>query len=151
MKILRNGEVVQGEIITGSRSLIQAFTVPEINQVFLGGQFNDVLTMGDVILNSPLSNNVYLTYFKDDTWLYNGEVSPLDLQVYPNPFTDFVQLSSTKDVVNIKVVDIQGNKMLLKKEAFFGKFGQSWPNGVYYVNILKSNGERIDFKVLKVK
>jgi len=141
-----------GKQITGSRSLLQAVTVPEINQIFLGGRFNDELELGNITLNSPLSNNVYVAYLKDDTWLDMSPTLLKETYIYPNPFDDYFQVLHTENLLSLDVFDSNGQKLNVHTEAVPNHhFGANWPMGLYLLKLRFVNGDHVDLKVLKVK
>jgi len=45
--------------------------------------------------------------------LATDHVSKVDLQIYPNPATDFVSLKSTDKVTNVEVFDLSGKRIEL--------------------------------------
>jgi len=127
-------------------------SVPYTNQVIIGGYFFEELVMGNITLNCNTSNNVYIGYLKDDTWLASGE-TPYDSQtvIFPNPFLEQGRIITDEDVLNIKVFNASA---VLIEEYGAGNLpdvlGKKWPRGMYFVHVIFENGRRTMLKAVKI-
>ena len=143
--------MAEGHIITGSQSLLKAMTIPFTNQIFLGGRFNDDLSLGELNLSSIESNNVYITYLKDDTWLNTMQVEPNNLPISPNPFVQSFKIEPNLHYKSVEVFDFRG--VLL--EVYSGdnipeNIGVSWKSGVYMLRLVSEDGQASISKVVKI-
>ncbi|NOR87693.1 MAG: T9SS type A sorting domain-containing protein [Bacteroidales bacterium] len=128
-------------------------TIPEVNQIFLGGRFNDALLMGDLNLNSPVNSNVYLCYLKDDTWLQSNATSnSKDIHLYPNPTEHEVYIANTDGIDQIQVYNEQGQLIqIYKTEADDISIGKEWKPGIYLIQLISSDGSYSSGKLIKTK
>lgn len=152
VKIDNSGSIVNANQLTGERSRLKTMVVPEINQVILAGQFSEDFAIGDFNLHSPTSYNVYIAYYKDDTWLYNEPiVDRLNLTIHPNPFQEYflipeIPAGSSIQVYNqvgkmIEIIEIQSNNQLT---------GKDWSSGLYFLAISFKSGDTKFQKVIKL-
>ncbi|MFM8243079.1 MAG: choice-of-anchor J domain-containing protein [Crocinitomicaceae bacterium] len=75
-----------------------------------------------------------------------NESSVADFNVYPNPFSDVIQIESDKSFESISIVDLNGKTLLETTEKTIHlNFLQ---NG-YYLIVLKSQNQLFTYKVLK--
>ena len=126
-------------------------TIPFTNQIFLGGQFNNDLSLGELNLSSLESNNVYITYLKDDTWLNAKLVEPSNLPISPNPFVRSFKIESNLHYKSVEVFDFRG--VLL--EVYSGdnipkNIGDNWKSGVYVLRFVLEDGQSSISKVVKI-
>ncbi len=125
-------------------------TIPFNNQVFLGGQFNDVLNMGNIELSSIESNNVYVAYLKDDTWLSASSVDHEQTIVYPNPFSQSIRIQKDEMIENLEIYNSSGfliEKYTKNKIPIL--LGNNWKPGVYILKTVDSKGGYSLTKVVK--
>lgn len=152
VKLNELGEVVDGNQLTGERSQVAAMAVPEVNQVILAGHFSEEVSIGDMILYSPLSYNVFITYYKDDTWLNTDiELNNSDLSLFPSPFNSTFQMTNIQE--NCKILIYNENGMLVQDlyaQNSVIQLGGIWPAGLYMIQIIQQNGEISNHKVLKL-
>lgn len=126
-------------------------TIPFSNQVFLGGLFNDDLNLGDLQLSSLESNNVYVAYLKDDTWLNTKPVSQNNLSISPNPFVQSFQIETNLHYRIIEVFDFRG--VLIEKYMSNNipeNIGKGWKAGVYMLRFVSEDGQENISKVVKI-
>jgi len=127
-------------------------TVPEVDHIFLGGQFTEEITMDNLSLNSPLSNNVYITYLKDDTWLSASILDNSKALAYPNPFSDIANLSNAEDVESIEVYNSLGVLIdRLTNRMTENQIGNKWQPGVYILKLYHQDGTYSKLKLIKNK
>lgn len=119
--------------------------------MFVGGQFNEALALGDIEISSMQSNNVYVAYLKDDTWLNNSNLNISTFSVAPNPFKDSFKLNDVEDLKYIEISNSIGELILtIRNPQSFTEFGNDWETGVYIMNTLTSKGERKTIKLVKI-
>jgi hypothetical protein len=141
----------EGHIISGSQSQFKAMTVPYSNQVFVAGQFNDALTMENIEINSPESNNVYLGYLKDDTWLNSSIIHSHEVELYPNPFNQSFHISSENKFKELEIYTLSG--VLIEKYSDDNaplSIGDSWNSGVYMIKFISESDIYTFKKVVKI-
>ena len=74
------------------------------------------------------------------------ESSVEDFKVYPNPFTDVIQIESDKSVESISINDLNGKKLLETTEKNINL--NFLANGYYFI-VLKSEKQTFTYRVLK--
>lgn len=92
----------------------------------------------DVFVNQSLS-------------LQNNKKDNAQINVYPNPSTNFIAISGVEDLtnVNVRITDVLGKVVL--NEAYSGKIDVAdFKNGVYLVTVF-SNGQMIQTRRVVVK
>lgn len=151
VKLDEEGEVLNHSQLTGERSGLQDMHVPEVNQVILTGQFSEHFQMGDIELNSPTSYNVFLTYYKDDTWLFTeNRKSQTDFLLNTVSNNTF-QLTNLP--LNAEIQVYNSNGMLIEQISSNHSslsLGQNWMKGFYLIQILPKDTHPIGLKVLKL-
>lgn len=152
VKINDLGEIVNANQLTGERSQVAAMSVPELNQVILAGQFSEEFNIGEIVLHSPTSYNAYITYYKDDTWLYaHQKETEKNLKIFPNPFSNSFQISKIKEKTKILVYNNMGSVIQTIYSHELGEnIGCDWPSGIYMIHCLHENGLITSEKVLKI-
>jgi hypothetical protein len=151
VKIDEYGQLLDHSQITGERSELKDIYVAEINQVMLAGHFSEALQIGPIQLNSPLSYNAFVSYYKDDTWLNNKTVfSKTNFLVNTVTNHSFELISLPK---NSRILIYNINGTLVEKFDFVNeniKIGEHWTSGLYLIHIVSPNSESIGLKVLKL-
>ena len=126
--------------------------VPETNQVILAGSFYEDFEIEDIILNSPTSFNVYLAYFKDDTWLsidestYEGQIN-----IAPSPFQQYFNVSGLNDAKQILIHNEFGQLIeSVEVNSLQKRLGEDWDSGIYFMTITYESGWLNLQKVIKI-
>jgi len=114
----------------------------------LGGQFNDALTLGNIELSSLESNNVYIAYLKDDTWLHQSELLKEQAVLYPNPFQHSFKVTAATKYKYLKVYNYLGE--LLQISPISTELGNSWKPGIYTIQLVDEFGIIQSQKVVKI-
>ena len=152
VKLDNTGELLDANQLTGERSQVSAMTVPEVNQVVLAGQFSDELAIGDMTLHSLSSYNVFVTYYKDDTWLRMGKKSMAnELSIYPSLFHSSFQINDLQDNSTLFIFNEKGQ--LMEEIHHHGDIivlGYDWPVGLYLIKNVLENGDHSIQKVIKL-
>jgi hypothetical protein len=151
VKLNETGEVLNHSQLTGERSSLQDMYVPEVNQVILAGQFSEHFQMGEIELNSPTSYNVFLAYYKDDTWLNTAEETiPLEFIHNTISSNSFI-LNNLNTVSEIRVYSSNGNLMeQISLDHTTISIGQNWSTGFYMLQLISTDSKPIGLKVLKI-
>ncbi len=82
-------------------------------------------------------------FIYSNTILLQGQQEPETLQIYPNPVTDAVTISSHYNIKEIKVVSLVGETLLSIKGKSFNAESislASLPTGVYVLQVITDNG-----------
>ena len=126
--------------------------VPYINQVIIGGYFFEELIMGSITLTCSTSNNVYISYLKDDTWLASNVISDdVKSEIYPNPFSKQGRIITDDDILSIKIYNASAIFIEEYKENNGTVvLGENWQKGVYFIHVLYKNGQHTVLKAVKI-
>jgi hypothetical protein len=122
------------------------WTEREVNLSNLG--LNDSLIYIAFVLRTYDGFKLYV----DDIQVRGEDASNLiessveDFKVYPNPFTDVIQIESDKSVESISINDLNGKKLLETTEKNINL--NFLANGYYFV-VLKSEKQTFTYRVLK--
>lgn len=151
VKLSGEGEVINHSQLTGERSRLQDMYVPEINQVILAGQFSEHFQVGDIELNSPTSYNVFLTYYKDDTWLVTENTERNNEFVLNTVSKNSFQLTNLTVGTQVRVYNSNG-QLVTRISAVDNNMsvGEDWDNGFYMIQIIPDNEVPVGLKVLKL-
>ena len=78
------------------------------------------------------------------TWDYISETSlNSDVQIYPNPITDVLNIKSSKEISNILLIDNIG------RELKYNKNTSDLPSGVYFVKVIFADNTTHIEKIIK--
>jgi hypothetical protein len=94
---------------------------------------------GRVVLSIYMQSNNQLLAVKD--------VSTVDVSVYPNPTSDFVNIRSDKKVKNITVFSLEGRKLNEVRDSKVDL--TSYPSGTYLLDITLEGGIQFKHKVIR--
>jgi len=75
------------------------------------------------------------------------DISTVDVSVYPNPTTDFVNIKSEKKVKNVSVFSLDGRLISTTTNSKIDL--ASYPSGTYLLDIKFEGGVRFNHKVIK--
>jgi Peptide-N-glycosidase F, C terminal/Peptide-N-glycosidase F, N terminal/Secretion system C-terminal sorting domain len=75
------------------------------------------------------------------------DISTVDVSVFPNPTTDFVNIRSDKKTRSISVYSAEGRKLNEVKDSKVDLSG--YPKGVYILDILLEGGTQFKHKIIK--
>jgi hypothetical protein len=123
------------------------WTEREVNLSNLG--LNDSLVYIAFVLRTYDGFKLYLDDFQirgeDATSLIESSVT--DFKVYPNPFSDVIQIESDKNVESISIYDLNGKPLF---ETTNKTINLNFLKSGYYFIILKSENQTYTTKVLKL-
>lgn len=100
--------------------------------VFNGGQ-------GEVFLS------VYMQSLNQNLSVTN--VTTVDVSIFPNPTSDFVNVKSDKKVRSISVYSVEGRKLMEVNDSKVDL--SSYPTGIYFLDIHLENGNQFKHKIIK--
>ena len=124
------------------------------DQVAFGVQSTDIAYArcpdGGVSFNSvtptPLASNNCLAGIQE-------AVENLNVVIYPNPaINDLTVLSEENENFELTITDVQG-RIILNESIAFGSHNfdiSEWSKGVFYVTMIKSNGQRLTKTLVKI-
>ena len=75
------------------------------------------------------------------------DVSTIDVSIFPNPTTDYVNIRSDKKIKEITIFSTEGRLLSKTKESKIDL--TSYPTGIYFLNILLDGGSHFKHKVIK--
>ncbi len=154
VEIQPDGMVNDARTITGERSLLVDMSVPHPNHLLLAGQFSNQIEFEDFVLDSPYMRKVFLTYYKDNTWLNELQQAELEhIQVYPTISNNYFNVFNPKDNSPIQRVEVYNycGQLIERIETVPGNFilGTNYNSGVYYLIVAFENGKQASFIVTK--
>ena len=158
--------------LNGFASYVLTGVVPVSGTIYVGFQqvLGDGLHLGfdrNTTSNSRMFYNVGAGWIQTavaaGTYMIRAVVGKVDLfvgvseqnfvnttfELYPNPTSDFVYISSTNenDFLRVEVLSMEGK--LVKSEAFTSKINTSdLPVGMYIVKVLMRNGNSVQRKLI---
>ncbi|NIF04500.1 T9SS type A sorting domain-containing protein [Chryseobacterium sp. Tr-659] len=94
---------------------------------------------------------VYLSVYmqgKSNTVLEVKDIKTIDVSVYPNPTSDFVNIKSKDDVASIALFSIDGRK-LAENYRENGMDLSKYSSGVYFLHIVLKGGISFKHKIIK--
>jgi hypothetical protein len=87
------------------------------------------------------------------TWIQNineKENNEADIELFPNPTGNLVNFKTNEEIVNIKVLSLDGNIRLNSSSNIGSKINlQSLNNGIYIIRFQLKDGRSISKKVFK--
>ena len=100
---------------------------------------------GNHQLDSNSTNNVFEFFFL----ISNAEEPiPTSLEVYPNPFTDFIKVSERSDLMQLNLYD-QTGRLVSKGLGQLTDLG-ALPTGIYFLNV-QTGSSNATTRVVKVE
>ncbi|REC59891.1 hypothetical protein DRF65_23560 [Chryseobacterium pennae] len=130
----------------GNSVPIRGFTLPSMT----AGNHTLKHTIPTAVFNGQ-QGDVYLSVYmqgKSNATLNVKDVKSIDVNIYPNPTTDFVNIRSKEDVKSIILYSIDGRK--LAETYRENKINlSSYPSGVYFLNIILKDGTTFKHKIIK--
>ncbi|MEM6721693.1 MAG: T9SS type A sorting domain-containing protein [Bacteroidota bacterium] len=85
----------------------------------------------------------------DSQLLSTPEVSFSDVQLYPNPVEDMLNITDTTNIKSLEVYSIQGQVMLTQKSNFATVDMSNLQTGLYFVRLTDSANNSNTFKIVK--
>ncbi len=94
---------------------------------------------------------VYLSVYmqgKSNASLNVKDVKTIDVNIYPNPTTDFVNIRAKEDVASMTLFSMDGRKLTeVYRENRISL--SSYSAGVYFLNIVLKDGTSFKHKIIK--
>lgn len=130
----------------GNSVPIRGFTLPSLT----AGNHTLKHTIPTAVFNQQ-QGDVYLSVYmqgKSNATLNVKDVKTIDVNIYPNPTTDFVNVKTKEDVVSMTLFSIDGRKLAeTYKENKINL--SSYSSGVYFLNIVLKDGTTFKHKIIK--
>lgn len=103
------------QLIGGSDYLISSqIVINETQQLSVGGYFLEEAYFDDNTLVSNGFNDVFVSKLKEiSTSNQETELKDLNIEIYPNPSGDFINISIEQDIFFIKIYDLHGRLVSL--------------------------------------
>ena len=101
-------------------------------------------------------NLTYRPGFQQPIFKVNLIRTTINLDVFPNPATNWVTLKSTKTLsdVKIQVVDIAGKLIVNQQVDEFNSYTincEEWPNGIYVISVADNGNNSYSSKLIILK
>lgn len=130
----------------GNSVPIRGFTLPSMT----AGNHTLKHTIPTAVFNGQ-QGEVYLSVYmqgKSNASLNVKDVKTIDVNIYPNPTTDFVNIKSKEDVASMTLFSMDGRKLTeVYKENRIDL--SSYSTGVYFLNIVLKDGTTFKHKIIK--
>ncbi|WP_165851730.1 peptide-N-glycosidase F-related protein [Chryseobacterium pennipullorum] len=130
----------------GNSVPIRGFTIPNMT----AGNHTLKHTIPTAVFNQN-QGNVYLSVYmqgKSDVTLNVKDIRTVDVNIYPNPTADFVNIQSKVEVASISVFNTEGRK--LAETYRENKIDLSaYSTGVYFLNIVLKDGTSFKHKIIR--
>jgi len=130
----------------GNSVPIRGFTMPSI----AAGNHTLKHTIPTAVFNQQ-QGDVYLSVYmqgKSNAALDVKDIKTVDVSIYPNPSSDFVNIRSKADVASISLFSIDGKKLA----EIHGENRidiSAYSTGVYFLNIVLKDGITFKHKIIK--
>lgn len=130
----------------GNSVPIRGFTLPSLS----AGNHTLKHSIPTAVFNQQ-KGDVYLSVYmqgKSNASLNVQDVKTIDVNIYPNPTVDFVNIKSKEDVASMTLFSMDGRKLA---ETFRENRINlsSYSAGVYFLNIVLKNGVSFKHKIIK--
>ncbi|WP_261511273.1 peptide-N-glycosidase F-related protein [Chryseobacterium paludis] len=130
----------------GNSVPIRGFTLPTMT----AGNHTLKHTIPTAVFNQQ-QGDVYLSVYmqgKSNAVLNVSDVKTIDVNIYPNPTSDFVNIKSKADVASISLFSIDGKK--LSENYNENRIDLSvYSIGIYFLNIVLKDGTTFKHKIIK--
>ncbi|UWX60973.1 peptide-N-glycosidase F-related protein [Chryseobacterium oranimense] len=130
----------------GNSVPVRGFTMPSI----AGGNHTLKHTIPTAVFNQQ-QGDVYLSVYmqgKSNAALDVKDIKTVDVSIYPNPSSDFVNIRSKADVASISLFSIDGKK-LAETHGENRIDISAYSTGVYFLNIVLKDGITFKHKIIK--
>ncbi|WP_347217766.1 peptide-N-glycosidase F-related protein [Chryseobacterium sp.] len=130
----------------GNAVPIRGFTLPSMT----AGNHTLKHTVPTAVFNEQ-QGDVFLSVYmqgKSNASLNVKDVKTIEVNIYPNPTTDFVNIKSKEDVVSMTLFSMDGRK--LSEVYRENKINlSSYSTGIYFLNIVLKDGTTFKHKIIK--
>ncbi len=143
------------EVPTGTTSVTVSGTVSDVAATISGDGAIDVSSGSGTanIVVTAENGSTSVTYTIDITVLVGIELSMMDMiEVYPNPVTDRLNITSESTIESVWVYDLLGSKLFEMSQinaTHVELSTESWNSGIYIVNITDNQGRNSISKIVK--
>ncbi|MBB6370738.1 peptide-N-glycosidase F-related protein [Chryseobacterium shigense] len=130
----------------GNSVPIRGFTMPSIS----AGNHTLKHTIPTAVFNQQ-QGDVYLSVYmqgKSNAALDVKDIKTVDVSIYPNPTSDFINIRSKSDVASISLFSMDGKK--LSENYGENRINISaYTTGIYFLNIVLKDGTAFKHKIIK--
>ncbi|AZA90427.1 Por secretion system C-terminal sorting domain [Chryseobacterium nakagawai] len=130
----------------GNSVPIRGFTLPSMT----AGNHTLKHTIPTAVFNGQ-QGDVYLSVYmqgKSNASLNVKDIKTIDVNIYPNPTSDFVNIKTKEDVTSMTLFSMDGRKLTeVYKENRINL--SSYSTGVYFLNIVLKDGTTFKHKIIK--
>jgi hypothetical protein len=130
----------------GNSVPIREFTLPSLT----AGNHTLKHTIPTAVFNQQQGDVMLSVYMqgKSNTVLNVKDIKTVDVNIYPNPTSDFVHIQSKTDVTSISLFNVEGRKLIETYNE--NKVDLSpYSTGVYFLNIVLKDGTTFKHKIIK--
>jgi len=130
----------------GNSVPIREFTLPNLT----AGNHTLKHTVPTAVFNQQQGDVMLSVYMqgKSNVTLDVKDIKTVDVNIYPNPTSDFVHIKSKTDVTSISVFNAEGRKLTeTYKENRIDL--SSYSTGIYFLNIVLKDGTTFKHKIIK--
>ncbi|MFS4471328.1 peptide-N-glycosidase F-related protein [Chryseobacterium sp. T20] len=130
----------------GNSVPIREFTLPNLT----AGNHTLKHTIPTAVFNQQQGYVMLSVYMqgKSNTALNVKEIKTVDVNIYPNPTTDFVNVKSKVEVSSISLFNIEGRKLSETYKENRIDFS-SYSTGIYFLHIVLKDGTAFKHKIIK--
>ena len=132
-----------------------AVTATDIYKNSNNGRWYFVLMAGCIPFSNPDYQYRYVTVSDDcntvnfSRTLSTDDLELMDVSIYPNPTSDFLQIQGIANIKNVEIYSIQGKKMAISLENNTRVDVSSLQSGIYFVKIMGNENRSIIKKFIK--
>ncbi|MEI6753293.1 MAG: T9SS type A sorting domain-containing protein [Paludibacter sp.] len=140
-KFNSNGEYKWIKTVQGDSYISYGISVYNEDVLSFGGYAGTALAIGNSTINKLGGTNTFIATLGN---LKTGlsDISKNQLEIYPNPTSDYIYISNFTGNSSIKITDITG-KIIMKTQTDQRKLNVSgFPQGLYIITVKDANGER---------
>jgi hypothetical protein len=139
--------------IVGTMGSVKAQQIIACNGSFSASpNYSISWTIGETVIETFQTSNVILTQGFQQTFLNNIKINELlneiNVNVYPNPSKDFVNIMITNVLKEENKVELYNSlgQLLIKNENIFQIDISNYPNGIYFLKVQVIN----NFSTVKI-
>jgi len=128
--------VLNAHLITSPETvLLSSLAVDEEGKIFGGGALNGTATFNDQ--SEITTTNGFDGFIGQLTPLIvsteEEEINTVSIKVFPNPATEYFQIESNFDDLEIRVFNVEGREILKTNERMINC--RNWPSGAYFLKM----------------
>lgn len=124
---------------------IRSFSVPSLT----AGSHTLKYEVPTAVFNGQQGQVVLSIYMQsiNSLILSAKDISTVDVSIFPNPTTDFVNIKSDEKIKSVIMFSAEGRKIISTKDSKIDV--TSYPAGIYILDIVLENGHQFKHKIIK--